>query len=421
MSKSIKIKNVEIGAGRPKICAVVSGSTKEEILNLALRADSSCCDLIELRADYFEHITDIDRALDMAGGVKAMSKKPLIFTFRRKEEGGEKETGPEYYKELLVRIAANRYADIVDVEASAIEDDPGFIDKIKGLGARVILSKHDFNRTPGFSELMHDLCGMQKKGADIIKAAYMPETKKDVLNLVSATEKMAENPEGCPVIAVSMGRLGMVTRIIGESTGSAVTFAPLAKCQAPGQIGIDSLKTAIDIFSGNFKVIFLAGFMGVGKTLAANCFGSSYGFKTADLDAYIEEEEQMPVADIFELKSEEYFRDKETECLKRVLQEKFQVISLGGGAVLREENVRVMKEKGIIILLTASPEVIEKRLESDKSRPVLKVDFGIERIEALMETRKKAYLEAADMVIDTDNKTIDDICKEIVEKLSFNG
>ena len=95
------------------------------------------------------------------------------------------------------------------------------------------------------------------------------------------------------------------------------------------------------------------------------------------------------------------------------------MVSLGGGIILREENVELMKEKGVIVLLKASPETIAERVKNDRTRPLLRDNFDLEYINKLMKQRDEAYNKVADLVIDTDNKNIDQICKEIVETLGF--
>lgn len=420
MPKTIKVKNLSIGQGRPKICALVMGETKEDILELAEKSNSVNCDMIEFRADYFPNITDWDTAQDLLSDLRKTVKKPIIFTFRSKEEGGKQEITAEKYKELLRFVAEGGFAELVDIEESS-DCDSDFIEELKSDGVYIILSKHDFDRTPSQEEIVKTFINMQNKGADIIKAAYMPNTKRDVLNLINATEEMTSNYAGCPVVAISMGHLGVVTRILGEFLESAITFASITKASAPGQINIEGMEKVLDIIHDNYKKVFLIGFMGTGKTTVANALANNYGLKKIDLDAYIESKEHMSIADMFASQSESYFRDKETKYLRNVLKMNYQVISLGGGIILRNENIEMIKEKGVIVLLTASPETIAKRLENDITRPLLGENMDLDCIKDLMKSRNEMYHEVADMIIDTDNKTVDAICKEIVETLGFNS
>ena len=131
MGRILRVRNLEIGSGRPKICAIVLGETEREILQLAERANSENCDMIEFRADHFAKILDLDAARTILGKIRKICRKPIIFTFRRKEEGGKQETSLEYYKKLLMVTAQNWYADFIDVEASAITEDPEFVGRLK--------------------------------------------------------------------------------------------------------------------------------------------------------------------------------------------------------------------------------------------------------------------------------------------------
>ena len=419
MSKVIKVKNVYIGQGKPKICAIVLGETVSEVVELAAKANEINCDLIEFRADHFVNILDMEKAKDLAAKVRHTCRKPIIFTCRRKEEGGKREIPLDYYKKLLRMISDCYYAELIDVEASAIGDDPDFVESLKDNGSYVIISKHDFEKTPMFEEIIRDFSDMKDLGADIVKVAYMPNSKRDVLNLINASVNTAGLYDFCPIIAISMGHLGTVTRIIGEFMESAITFASITKSSAPGQIPIDGLQSVLDVIHDNFKKVFLIGFMGTGKTAVANVLASNYGLKKIDLDAYIEMKEHMSIADIFESQSESVFRDKETKHLRHVIQGNYQVVSLGGGIVLREENIEMIKEKGVIVLLTASAETIRDRVKNDPTRPLLGDNFDLDYVKDLMKSREELYNSVADVVIDTENKNIDEICKEIVETLGF--
>ena len=167
--------------------------------------------------------------------------------------------------------------------------------------------------------------------------------------------------------------------------------------------------------------IFLIGFMGCGKSSVAEAMESRYGMKRIEMDQIIVEQNQMAISDIFKLYGEEHFRDLESALLEEVQMKENQVVSCGGGVVLRKKNVDIMRQNGIIILLTASPETILKRVENDVSRPVLEGKKTIQGIADLMETRREKYEMAADVTIHTDEKSIAQMCEEIQEKMSRIG
>lgn len=160
--------------------------------------------------------------------------------------------------------------------------------------------------------------------------------------------------------------------------------------------------------------IFLIGFMGCGKSTNAVCLAEMTGARQVEMDQMIVENEGMAIADIFKEKGEAYFRELETELIKSFAGVKPAVISCGGGAVLKEENVRLMKECGKIVLLTAEPETIYERVKDSTERPVLNGNMNVGYIEELMEKRRPKYEEAADVTVATDGKTSEEICEEIL-------
>lgn len=140
--------------------------------------------------------------------------------------------------------------------------------------------------------------------------------------------------------------------------------------------------------------------------------------KTVEMDQIIEERKKMSIPDIFKTYGEEYFRDLETELLKELQSERNVVISCGGGTALRECNVAEMKKNGRVVLLTASPKLIYSRVKDIDDRPVLYGRKTVEGISELMEERREKYEAAADIVIQTDNKSVSTICEELMHSLT---
>ena len=108
------------------------------------------------------------------------------------------------------------------------------------------MSNHDFFKTPSKEEIISRLCAMQEKGADIPKIAVMPQSKKDVLTLLSATNEMAEEHANRPIITMSMAATGVISRLAGEVFGSCLTFGAAKKASALGQMGVNDLKTVLE-------------------------------------------------------------------------------------------------------------------------------------------------------------------------------
>lgn len=160
--------------------------------------------------------------------------------------------------------------------------------------------------------------------------------------------------------------------------------------------------------------IFLIGFMGCGKSTNAACLAGMTGAGRMEMDQEIVKEQGMEIAEIFAVHGESYFRELETELLKRLQDREPMVVSCGGGAVLREENVALMKKMGKIVLLTAEPETIYERVKDSTERPMLNGNMNLEYIRDLMEKRRLRYEKAADFSVATDGKDAEEICVEIL-------
>jgi len=163
--------------------------------------------------------------------------------------------------------------------------------------------------------------------------------------------------------------------------------------------------------------IFLIGFMGCGKSTIAAKMHEEYKMTIIEMDEVIAQREGMNVPEIFTQKGEVYFRDKETELLQEIGPKKGQIVSCGGGVVLREKNVEEMKKNGKIVLLTANPETILERVADDDNRPLLKGRKTVQGISELLDQRRARYESAAEIIVETDGKGAGEICKEIFDKI----
>ncbi|MBI3065940.1 MAG: shikimate kinase [Deltaproteobacteria bacterium] len=159
--------------------------------------------------------------------------------------------------------------------------------------------------------------------------------------------------------------------------------------------------------------IALTGFMAVGKSAVGRALAKRLERRFVDLDRVIEKSEQMKVKDIFSRKGEAYFRRLEKQKLAQVLEQENQVIATGGGVVMDEDNVRLLREKSLLICLTASAEVLLKRAGTGARRPLLKGGDRRERIEELLKQREKNYAQAH-AAIDTSDLTVEEIVEKIV-------
>ena len=163
--------------------------------------------------------------------------------------------------------------------------------------------------------------------------------------------------------------------------------------------------------------IVLIGFMGTGKSTVTRYLRQMLAMDEADVDAMIVEDQKMAIKDIFAAYGEEYFRNCESNAIIS-LQDRCQtIISCGGGAVIREENVKNLKKAGPIVLLTAKPETILGRVKSSDERPILNGNMNVEFIKELMEKRAAYYERAADVIIETDGKSVEQICGDLAAAL----
>lgn len=245
------VRNVAIGEGMPKICVPIVDQTKQEILETAQEAKKSPADLLEWRVDFFEAVFDIEAVKAVLAELRnILGEMPLLFTFRTKNEGGEKEISFPQYGALLKEVAATGLVDLMDVEVYFHEMVPELIAELKQTGIVVVGSNHDFEKTPQKREIIQTLGYMQFIGADIPKIAVMPQNQRDVLTLLYATEEMVSQYADRPIITMSMAGLGTVSRISGETFGSAVTFGALKKSSAPGQMDVVELKNILETLHG---------------------------------------------------------------------------------------------------------------------------------------------------------------------------
>ncbi len=164
--------------------------------------------------------------------------------------------------------------------------------------------------------------------------------------------------------------------------------------------------------------VFLIGFMGTGKTTIAQRLSAMFAMEMVEMDKIIADQAGMSIPDIFETYGEARFREMETQLVMELQGQSNAVISCGGGTPLRADNVKAMKKSGKIVLLTASPETIHERVKDSHDRPILENDKSVSFIAGLMEQRREKYESAADVIIETDGKSEQEICEEIEKKLT---
>ena len=241
---TVKVRDIEIGAGAPKIIVPIVGVTKNDIIEEAKTFHSIPVDVVEWRVDWFEGVFDFAQVEDALKDLRAaLGNIPILMTFRTSKEGGEKA-----YAELNIKAAQTGYVDLIDVEIfTGDEIVKKIIDGAHAAGVKVVASNHDFFKTPAKADIIYRLRKMQDMNADIPKIAVMPQNKKDVLTLLAATEEMTTNYADRPIITMSMAGTGVISRLCGEVFGSSMTFGAAKKASAPGQMGVNDLSTVLDL------------------------------------------------------------------------------------------------------------------------------------------------------------------------------
>lgn len=249
--KVVSIRDVHIGKGIPKIIVPLMGRTLEELLLEIRSLDQTNFDIVEWRADLIEDIEDLTKVRQTLSIIREeLYPTPLLFTFRTHREGGNKTIEDSYYESLLVEVMKTKKIDLLDVELFSPKVTE-IMEAAKGTNVVIIMSNHDFEKTPAKEEIMWRLKRMQELDAHIPKIAVMPNNPADVLTLLDATHTMQSLYADRPIITMSMASTGVISRLAGEVFGSAATFGSGAASSAPGQIPASDLKYILDLLHTN--------------------------------------------------------------------------------------------------------------------------------------------------------------------------
>ena len=239
---SIIVRDCHIGEGRPKVIIPIVEMTESKILERAFEFSRLRIDCVEWRVDWFEQCMDAHSVVSCLQKLRvALKDKLLLVTFRTKDEGGEVPLTHKEYLDFINTVIDTDCADLIDIEFfTAGNDIRELIDNAHSSGSVVVCSSHDFQKTPDKSELVSRMVKMQQVGA------VMPHDSTDVLTLLSATIEMKNKYFATPIITISMGNIGVVSRLCGEVFGSAMTFASAGDSSAPGQISLDIINSVLD-------------------------------------------------------------------------------------------------------------------------------------------------------------------------------
>lgn len=247
--KVVKVKNTAIGEGMTKICVPVVAATDYDLRLQLKQVEKSCCDLVEFRADCFEDCFNTEKLQSALNKLReSVPDKPILFTFRTRSEGGEMNASDSQYRELLLYAIDSSLVDLVDVEFfMGKELVQELIEKAHKKGIYVILSNHDFKTTIPMEQIVYRYKAMIAAGADIAKIAMMPENGSQVVDMMQAAKELQESGNETPLIAISMGELGVETRTTGEMYGNSISFGTAGIPSAPGQIEASALREQLEM------------------------------------------------------------------------------------------------------------------------------------------------------------------------------
>lgn len=255
--KPQRVRDLELDDGSFKICATLTSRNEYALMNDLLKLKGKAFDLVEWRADYYtaddenrENLTLKPLRLIR----KMVGNKPIIATFRDQREGGQRKMDPSKLLELRRDHVVSGLVDIIDLELMNFRKDgqapetggeyQQLLQQANEKGIKVILSTHDFNRTPEVEDLIELLRLEEKFGADFAKIACFAKEKRDAEKLLEAS-KAAVKLLSIPHIALAMGEEGVVTRYSKNLSSSAVTFASIRESSAPGQLSLEELHEKI--------------------------------------------------------------------------------------------------------------------------------------------------------------------------------
>ncbi|KRL22418.1 type I 3-dehydroquinate dehydratase [Lentilactobacillus kisonensis] len=244
MSGKVTVKQTTFKTGTTKIAVPITDVTSDQVMASARAIKATKPDVVEWRLDFFDAVPNDRLAIKKTALKlkKVLGKIVLLITFRTFHEGGNKKISDDQYFSLYNWLIENQLPDMLDLESAR---DPDQMTQLIQLAHDhhmiVILSSHDFKATPPETEIVSRLTRMETLHGDIGKIAVMPQKPEDVTTLLKATRTAAQQLK-IPVITMSMGELGKITRMSGPQSGSVLSFATVGRASAPGQIPIEALR-----------------------------------------------------------------------------------------------------------------------------------------------------------------------------------
>lgn len=227
-----------------KTIVPITAKTKEQALAQAqVIANTADADLAEFRIDLLSFASDTKQVIALGHELKKiLGHKPMIATIRTKNEGGQLEISDADYGKTYQAYLKNPFMDCLDVEMFRDQNVVSeIVQKAHQKKVLVVMSNHDFQKTPSQDEIEKRLLKQDQMGADILKIAVMPKSKQDVFTLMNATLKVSQQTTK-PLLTMSMGQLGTISRVATANMGGSYSFGMIGQASAPGQIDVTKLK-----------------------------------------------------------------------------------------------------------------------------------------------------------------------------------
>ncbi|MFL4394553.1 type I 3-dehydroquinate dehydratase [Acinetobacter pittii] len=227
-----------------KTIVPITAKTKEQALAQAqVIANTADADLAEFRIDLLSFASDTKQVIALGHELKKiLGNKPMIATIRTKNEGGQLEISDVDYGKTYQAYLKNPFMDWLDVEMFRDQKVVSeIVQKAHQKKVLIVMSNHDFQKTPSQDEIEKRLLKQDQMGADILKIAVMPKSKQDVFTLMNATLKVSQQTTK-PLLTMSMGQLGTISRVATANMGGSYSFGMIGQASAPGQIDVTKLK-----------------------------------------------------------------------------------------------------------------------------------------------------------------------------------
>ena len=243
------VKNLNIGELPVKTIVPITAKTKQQALEQAkIIAENPHADMAEFRIDLLDFASDTKAVIKLGKELNQVLKnKPLIATIRTANEGGQLKISDADYESTYTEYLKQPFMQFLDIEMFR---DQARVEKLTQRAHQknvlVIMSNHDFDKTPTQQDIEQRLLKQDQMGADILKIAVMPKSKQDVLTLMNATLNVSQKSKK-PLLTMSMGRLGTISRIATANMGGSMSFGMIGEASAPGQIDVAQLKPFLKI------------------------------------------------------------------------------------------------------------------------------------------------------------------------------